>query len=70
MTRYTWSGHVRSGTARTGSVELERLPSVGTLVATRYRKGWRDLIVRAPDGTVVGRIERIDGRRRVWWAES
>jgi hypothetical protein len=77
VTTYRWRGIDSHGASRCGKTAFARPSSLGTMVATRWRTGWRELFVAEGDGPVppgrdeqpVAVISRNADNRRVWWAE-
>lgn len=60
-----WRGVSRAGLAYTGRLETDDLEH---FVRTRYRNGWRWLLVVSSAGHPVGGINDLYGRRG-WWSE-
>jgi len=68
--RITWAGMSRCGAGCTGRATVTDLPA---WVRAKWRSGWQELEVHAPDGRKAGAIEENpDGSRprRIWWAEA
>jgi hypothetical protein len=66
--RCSWRGTDRRGGGRCGVMTIPPA-ALAAQVETRFRQGWRRLVVER-DGLVVAEIKRGDRGWRTWYAET